>query len=359
MEASKIQANIIFSQYVAKELTKIVAKYHKSSLFLLTEATPHQLCLPLLQEVVDKYQIEVICVKGGEDYKSVTTCTQVWQELSAHGADRQSLLINLGGGLITDLGGFVASTFKRGIDFVNIPTTLLAQVDASIGGKTGVNFQGLKNEIGVFSEPIAVIVCTQFLHSLSHDNILSGFAEMIKHGLIKSPEHLAKLQSFNLEQLDYLQLQQLIAQSNAIKEWHVVSDFREGGVRKALNFGHTVGHAFESLALHQGRPLLHGHAVAHGMMVELYLSVECCGFPEKKRQEIARWLRSIYGQFEVKQADHEALLQLMAHDKKNTQGEINFSLLRDIGEMEINQHCSRALITEALVSFQQANAKKS
>lgn len=349
MEAPKIQANIIFSQHVAKELTKIVQNYPKKKVFLLTETTPHELCLPRIQSVIDEFDIRVLCIGGGEDNKSIASCEKVWQELSMHGADRKSLLINIGGGMITDLGGFVASTFKRGMDFVNIPTTLLSQVDASLGGKTGVNFGGLKNEIGVFNEPMAVIIDTNFLRTIDHANVLSGYAEMIKHGLIKSPEHLAELKQFNLEQLDYVELERLIAQSNAIKEWHVINDFRESGIRKALNFGHTVGHAFESFALHEGQPILHGHAVAYGMMAELYLSTKVCAFPEKEFQLLCTWLTSIYGKFEIKEEHCNELIELMTHDKKNSAGQINFTLLSAIGEVQINQHCSHEMLKEAII----------
>ncbi len=348
MKVPKIQANIIFSQQVAVELQKIVCKYPQKQVFLLTERVPHQLCLPFIQSVIDTYAIPVICIEGGENNKTLASCEQVWQELSARGADRKSLLINLGGGLITDLGGFVASTFKRGFDFVNIPTTLLAQVDASLGGKTGINFNGLKNEIGVFNEPIAVLINTNFLRTLDKENLLSGFAEMIKHGLIKSTAHLNDLKLFSFQGINYSRLEELIAASNEIKAWHVANDFREDGIRKALNFGHTVGHAFESYALHSGKPIQHGYAVIYGMMVELYLSVKLCGFSEQELYSLCTWFIELYGKFNIDESDYEALLELMTHDKKNESGKINFSLLKGIGEVEINQHSSLALLREAL-----------
>lgn len=353
MKASKVQANIIFSQQVTVELKKIVTKYSSNQIFLLTETIPYNHCLPLIQSVIDEYAIHVICISGGENNKSIASCEQVWRELSVRGAGRKSLLINLGGGLITDLGGFVASTFKRGIDFVNIPTTLLSQVDASLGGKTGVNFNGLKNEIGIFSEPVAVIIDTEFLKTIDKANVLSGFAEMIKHGLIKSPEHLAALKAYNLEVPDYIELERLIAQSNEIKEWHVVNDFRENGIRKALNFGHTIGHAFESHALHMNRPILHGYAVVYGMIVELYLSTRICDFSMTECQSLCAWLIKIYGKFEIQSSDYKILLELMSHDKKNVSGKINFTLLNEIGEAKINQHCSMELLHEALTFYQE------
>jgi 3-dehydroquinate synthase len=231
--------------------------------------------------------------------------------------------------------------------FVNIPTTLLAQVDASLGGKTGINFNGLKNEIGVFMEPDTVLINTGFLKTIDKKNFLSGYAEMIKHGLIKSPEHWKELQQYDLENIDYKALQEIIAHSVAVKDWHVQNDPTEKNIRKALNFGHTAGHAFESYALYRNRPILHGYAVVYGMIVELYLSHRKTGFSENEMTFISGWLFDQYGKFEVTEKDYEALYELMTHDKKNEAGRINFTLLSGIGQVEINQDCSKELIFEA------------
>ncbi|WP_339740491.1 3-dehydroquinate synthase [uncultured Sunxiuqinia sp.] len=348
MASSKIHSNIVFSQKVADELEKIVEQFPAGKVFLLTEETPKRLCLPLIEELIDRRQIKQISISGGEPNKSIRSVEQVWEFLSKNGADRKSLLINIGGGMLTDLGGFVASTFKRGMAFVNIPTTLLAQVDASLGGKTGINFNGLKNEIGVFNEPDAVIINTSFLKTIDYANFLSGYAEMLKHGLIKDPEHWDELMGYDLGDIDYVSLEEIIAHSVAVKDWHVQNDLTEKNIRKALNFGHTVGHAFESYALHSGRAILHGFAVVYGMIVELYLSAKRCGFPQDQLNEISRWLLGVYGKFEIEQSDYEALYELMTHDKKNEGSRINFTLITKIGEVSINEDCPKELIFEAL-----------
>lgn len=342
-----MDSTIIFSQQIEKELEKIISRFPSGKVFLLTEEVPDKVCFSLIQSLISRAMIRKIVIAGGESNKSIRSVEKVWEFLSKNGADRKSLLINLGGGMLTDLGGFVASTFKRGMAFVNIPTTLLAQVDASLGGKTGINFNGLKNEIGVFREPDTVLINTGFLKTIARKNFLSGYAEMIKHGLIKSPEHWKELQEFDLENIDYNALQEIIAHSVDIKGWHVRNDLTEKNIRKALNFGHTAGHAFESYALRQERPVLHGYAVVYGMIVELYLSSVKCGFDEKERTHITTWLLDKYGKFIITEEDYDPLYDLMTHDKKNEAGRINFTLLSETGQVAINQDCSKELIFEA------------
>ncbi|MGQ7869649.1 3-dehydroquinate synthase [Sunxiuqinia sp. sy24] len=353
MAPSKIHSNIIFSQQVGSELEKIVQRFPAGKVFLLTEETPERLCLPLIGPLIQDYGILCKSISGGEPNKSIRSVEQVWEFLSKNGADRNSLLINIGGGLLTDLGGFVASTFKRGMAFVNIPTTLLAQVDASLGGKTGINFNGLKNEIGVFNEPDTVIINTNFLKTIDHANFLSGYAEMLKHGLIKNPAHWEELLAYDLENVNYELLADIIAHSVAVKDWHVQNDLTEKNIRKALNFGHTVGHAFESYALHAGRPIQHGFAVVYGMIVELFLSAKACGFDQAKLNEINQWLIQTYGKFEIEPSAYDELYELMTHDKKNEGSRINFTLISAIGQVEINQDCSKELIIEALDAYRQ------
>jgi len=345
---SKVHSNIIFSQQIVTDLRKIVLKYPAGKVFLLTDQKAAGYCLPLIQSVLDEFSIQQIAIPSGEENKNIQSVGLVWDFLSNNGADRKSLLINIGGGMLTDLGGFAASTFKRGLDFVNIPTTLLAQVDASLGGKTGFNFNGLKNEIGVFMEPNSVIINTNFLKTIDHENFLSGYAEMLKHGLIKSREHWDELLAFDMENIDYNALQEIIAHSVAVKEWHVLNDLTEQNIRKALNFGHTIGHAFESYAMKTGRPILHGYAVVYGMIAELYLSVKQSGLGNDELNTISSWLIAKYGKFEIEESDFEALYQLMTHDKKNEGKRINFTLIPEIGKVEINVDCSKELIVEAL-----------
>jgi len=348
MTDSKVHSNIVFSQHIADELRKIVQMYPAEKVFLLTDKTAAGFCLPLIQQVIDEFSIRYLAIPSGEENKNIQSVGLVWDFLSNNGADRKSLLINIGGGMLTDLGGFAASTFKRGLDFVNIPTTLLAQVDASLGGKTGFNFNGLKNEIGVFMEPNSVIINTNFLKTIDRENFLSGYAEMLKHGLIKSREHWDELVTFDMENINYGVLQEIIKHSVAVKEWHVINDLREQHIRKALNFGHTIGHAFESYAMKTGRPILHGYAVVYGIIAELFLSVRKCGLKVSELDKISGWLIAKYGKFEIQEGDFEALYQLMTHDKKNEGNRINFTLIPEIGKVEINVDCPKDLILEAL-----------
>jgi 3-dehydroquinate synthase len=271
----------------------------------------------------------------------------VWSELQRLGATRHSLLINLGGGMVTDLGAFAASTFKRGISIINIPTTLLSMVDASVGGKTGFNFGGLKNEIGVFRNADCVILDTVFLKTMDEENILSGYAEMLKHGLISTEAHWAELMNFDIEHPNLKELGDLVAKSVQVKERIVTEDPTEKGIRKALNLGHTVGHAFESLAL-QRKPVLHGYAVAWGLVCELYLSVAKTGFPVEKMRQMTRFIFDHYGRMPITCDDYPTLLELMTHDKKNIGTSINFTLMGGIGDIRINQTATKEEIEEAL-----------
>ncbi|WP_372932637.1 3-dehydroquinate synthase [Mariniphaga sediminis] len=351
MGNSKIYSKIIYTTSPENELNQWIDKYEKGKVFIATEENVAQLWMPQFNSFLDKHFIRKVVVTSGEKNKKLNSVAEIWEFLSKNGADRKSLLINLGGGMLTDLAGFAASTFKRGIDFLNIPTTLLSQVDASVGGKTGINFNGLKNEIGTFKEPVAVIINSRFLQTIDPENFLSGFAEMIKHGLIKSPAHLEELENFNLKKIDYQNLQEIIRHSVEVKEYFVGHDPTEKNIRKALNFGHTVGHAFESFGMGQKNQALHGYNVAWGMIVELYLSVKECGLNEKECTKITNWLLSIYGKMNIEKDDFERLYELMTHDKKNEAGRINFTLLPEIGRIEINQHCNKELIFDALEYF--------
>jgi 3-dehydroquinate synthase len=256
----------------------------------------------------------------------------------------------LGGGMITDLGGFAGASFKRGIDTLNIPTTLMASVDAAVGGKTGINFNGLKNEIGAFHIPVCVLIDCIFLQTLDHANLLSGYAEMIKHGLIHSENVLNKLFSFELDskELNINILNELVKESVDIKERIVTEDPKEKGIRKALNLGHTIGHALESLSFEKQRPILHGHAVAAGLVSELYMSHKSCGFPIETLRRTVNFIKAYYPPFPFDCDDYEALYELMKHDKKNENGIINFTLLAQTGAIRINQHIDKEKIFESL-----------
>ena len=241
-----------------------------------------------------------------------------------------------------------AATFKRGIAYINIPTTLLSMVDASVGGKTGINFNGLKNEIGVFAPASSVLLETEFLRSLDAHNFFSGYAEMLKHGLISTPEHFAELLSFDTEQIDYAALKAMVGRSVQVKENIVEQDPKEHGIRKALNLGHTIGHAFESLALAENRPVLHGYAVAWGIVCELYLSHIKTGFPKEKMRQTIQFIKENYGAFAFNCKQYDRLYELMLHDKKNTAGIINFTLLKEVGDICLNQTADKETIFEVL-----------
>ncbi len=355
MGNSKIYSKIIYSRSLEKELLPWIEKYPKGKVFLATEETVDQLWITKFDSFFADNGIGKVVIPSGENNKKIDSVTKIWEFLSKNGADRKSLLINIGGGMLTDLAGFAASSFKRGMDFLNVPTTLLSQVDASVGGKTGINFNGLKNEIGVFKEPVAVIINTDFLKTIDDENFVSGFAEMIKHGLIHNQEHLGELKEFDIKTVDYDLLQEIIRHSVNVKEYFVANDPTEQNIRKALNFGHTVGHAFESLAMEQNRPVLHGFAVAYGMIAELFLSVEKCNFPKNEMNLLNSWLLKIYGKFEISTADFDRLFELMTHDKKNESGRINFTLLPEPGKIEINQNCEKELVLKALDYYKALN----
>ena len=349
---------LIFTNHLAEDLRQTIADCRPDRLFVLVDETTQRLCLPLVADNDCLADVHTIVIPAGDIHKGLESLAHVWQELQQHGATRHSLLINLGGGMVTDLGGFAASTFKRGIRFINIPTTLLAMVDASVGGKTGVNFGGLKNEIGVFRNAECVIIDTHFLSTLDHENILSGYAEMLKHALLGTM--LSELLTFDIEKPDLSALGRMVQKSVAVKERIVLEDPTEQGLRKALNLGHTVGHAFESFAMENSsrssllvppslQPVLHGYAVAWGLVCELYLSVVKCGFPVDKMRQTVRFIFDNYGRMPITCKDYPRLLELMTHDKKNLSASaINFTLLAGVGDIRINQTATKEEIEEAL-----------
>ena len=288
-----MEQRIIISRNLHQELATAISECEHDRLFVLTDENTEKNCWPLIKDFLCLRNAQLITIKADDTNKTLESVCHVWSELQRMGATRHSCMINLGGGMVTDLGGFAASTYKRGIDFINIPTTLLAMVDASVGGKTGINYGGLKNEIGVFNDSKYVILDTHFLQTLDRENILSGYAEMLKHGLISDEKMWAELIGF---MDDISTLNQLLADSVKVKERIVEEDPKEHGIRKALNVGHTVGHAFESFAMKKGKPILHGYAVAYGMIAELYLSAVKCGFPQDKLRQTVNFIREQYGQ---------------------------------------------------------------
>ncbi len=317
-------------------------------LFILTDQETLEHCFPLLQKTQLVDTEDVIQIKSGDTFKNINSLFYIWDYLCENEATRKSLLINLGGGMITDLGGFAAAVFKRGIRFINIPTTLLSMVDAAVGGKTGINFHGLKNEIGTFTFPEAVLINTEFLKTLDTKNFLSGYAEMLKHGLISSDKDYLEILNFDLDRIDYTKLSRLLVSSIEIKSRIVEKDPTESEIRKVLNFGHTIGHAIESYLMEIDKPVLHGYAVAWGMVCELYLSFRVFTFNKHKLIEISQFIKDNYGSFCFTCKQYDLLYELMLHDKKNTSyGNINFTLLKDVGDARINQMVSKNEVLEA------------
>lgn len=314
---------------------------------LLADETTERLCRPLLETWRRGSETADIVIRPTDTHKDLDALASVWTSLQEQRASRHSLLVNLGGGMVTDLGGFAAATFKRGMDFVNVPTTLLAMVDAAVGGKTGINFHGFKNEIGVFQKAVAVIVDTTFLRTLDAENLRSGYAEMLKHSMLQDERMWAEHISYDLDRPDLNRLQHMVGESIDVKQRIVTEDPTEKGIRKALNLGHTFGHAFETLALLQDRPQLHGYFVAWGMICELWLSAALTGFPTARMRQTVQYIKDHYGTFAFTCDDYERLYELMLHDKKNTGGVISVTLLRDIGDILIDQHPTQQDIFEA------------
>ena len=338
---------VVIAEDLGQSLKEAMEACERDKVFILMDETTERCCLPVVEAAVGLQDAKRIIIGATDTHKNLESLAHVWEELGNGGGTRHSLLINIGGGMVTDLGGFAASTFKRGINYINIPTTLLSMVDASVGGKTGINFRGLKNEIGVFNNASTVILDTQFLKTLDAENICSGYAEMLKHGLISNEQMWAELMNFDLEQPDLKLLSRMVADSVAVKERIVTEDPTEQGIRKALNLGHTVGHAFESFAL-KHQPVLHGYAVAWGLICELYLSCMKTGFPTDKMHQTVRFIKAHYGMMTITCDDYPTLLELMTHDKKNVAGIINFTLLGGIGDIRINQTATKDEIYEAL-----------
>lgn len=341
---------LIFTLDAAAEISLITEDYAPAGIFILADDhTSPLIAQPLVKSTPALRNAKSITIPSGDENKSLETLAGIWTKLSAEGANRNSLLINVGGGMVTDIGGFAASTFKRGIRFINVPTSLLGAVDAALGGKTGINFAGLKNEIGAFSHAKAVIVCSKFFETLPYSELLSGYAELLKHALIDSPESLNRALAFDLENPDWQQLQQLLRESISVKQRIVNEDPYEHGLRKALNLGHTVAHALESIAMKRGHAMPHGHAVATGLVTDLVLSNIKSGFSSDIISNVARYVKTYYPMPEISCSEYPELISLMRHDKKNrSASEINFTLLRRPGEVEINSPATPEEITEAL-----------
>jgi 3-dehydroquinate synthase len=343
-------SNSIYSGVVGwSRLQEIIYEYKKSGIYILVDENTRGLCLPILKEKCSGLEdAMVIEIHSSESNKTIASVEKIWQQLVVGNAVRKSLMICLGGGLTTDVGGFAAATFKRGINFVHIPTTLLAMVDAALGGKTGVNLNSIKNQIGVFALPQAVFIFDEFLRTLPDRQKLSGYAEMLKHAMIHSEELFEKFIILNSHEKVCNELN--ILESASVKMEIVNSDFTETGLRKALNFGHTIGHAIESYSQkYDSDPLLHGEAIAIGLICETFISMRMFGLDKNDLKRLSNLVCWHFPHYRFKPGPGNELLALMCHDKKNaSSSQLNFSLIRKIGEPVYDQFPGEKLILESL-----------
>lgn len=349
MEALQNNDHYIHFESGLAPLVDIIATKKYSKIFVFADSTTAEVCLPVFRSFLpDLEEFDIIETDPGEANKNIDFCIGIWKTLLDFEADRRCLMINLGGGVITDMGGFVASTYKRGIDFINIPTTLLSQVDASVGGKTGIDIDNVKNMVGTFSLPQAVFIEQAFLKTLPQREMLSGFAEMIKHGLIADAAYYQALKAKPYTTVDA----QTIYHSVSIKNEVVLADPLEKDLRKILNFGHTIGHAVESYALENDKmPLTHGEAIAIGMICEAHLSHKYCNLTAAELSDISTYILATYPKYVLKPQTFEALLALMQSDKKNEDGCIMFSLLEQIGKCTYNCKITKEDIFNSLTYY--------
>ena len=345
MTALQLKDYNIFIGQTDSELSKIISKGNYSKVVILVDENTHRDCLPILAKKINT-DFQIIEIHSGELHKNLDSCRYIWEEMMKSEMDRHSLLINLGGGVIGDMGGFCASTFMRGIDFIQVPTTLLSQVDASIGGKLGIDFNSIKNSIGLFKNPQAVFVDPIYLKTLPEGEIRSGFAELFKHALIADVDLWIDLNHLN--DLSTIDWPPTLIHSLRIKQQIVEKDPYEKGLRKALNFGHTIGHAVESFSLRTDKPLLHGEAIAIGMVCESWLSNQAGNLSPNELKEITAFVQKFYPPYIFDEIHFPEILAYMKKDKKNRGGAINFTFLPAIGQVQINQTCSEKLIEESI-----------
>ena len=342
-----LTSNLIFmGEDSYRMLNKYVSDKSFSSVFVLVDSNTKKDCLPKFMTQIN-FDVMALEIPSGEAYKTVETCLEIWDFLSANGADRKTLLINLGGGVVTDIGGFAASCFRRGIAFLHIPTTLLGMVDAAIGGKNGVDLKHLKNQIGVVKQPGMILYDFQYLSTLPLKEIKSGFAEAVKHGLIQSNSYFDDCVS--LENLNAQSVLPIIEESIQIKLNIVLQYTDEKGIRKALNFGHTLGHAIETyrMGLEPSKQLLHGEAIAIGLVLESYISKELLGFPNQNLETLRDFIDTTYTKQFFSVQEQTEIINLMKFDKKNVGNDINFVLLEDVGKPILDCKVSNDLIYKA------------
>jgi 3-dehydroquinate synthase len=331
---------------IQRILTEEVASH--SATFILCDNNTNEHCVRFLLETIPSLnEVPIIEIPEGEESKSLEIVAQLYEELLHHNADRQSLLLNVGGGVISDLGGFVASTYKRGIDFINIPTTVMAQVDAAMGGKCGIDLMGVKNAVGLFSWPKSVLVFTGFLNTLPEKELKSGFAEMLKHALIADAEYWEALSHVNAHEASHIAV--FVKRSNEIKSDITKQDPNEHSVRKKLNYGHTFGHAIESFFLSKSEPITHGNAVAWGMVFENRIAVKLGILGTSLAQTIETRILDIFEPLpSFNEEETEIVFQFLLNDKKNTKGLFHFSLIQNIGDCLIQVEVSEEIAREVI-----------
>ncbi|MGB1268914.1 MAG: 3-dehydroquinate synthase [Flavobacteriaceae bacterium] len=353
MKAITSQNSIIyFNTECYSALNSHIANENYSKIVIIADENTFENCYPIfIKQLQASIEIEVIQIEAGEEHKNIDTCSGVWNALSELNIDRKCLIINIGGGVVTDLGGFVASTYKRGVAYINVPTSLLAMVDASVGGKTGVDLGTIKNQIGVINTSKMVLIDTTFLNTLPQNEMRSGLAEMLKHGLIQNEVYWDKMS--DLSKLNANDLNSLIYESVIIKNSVVTEDPTEQGLRKALNFGHTLGHAIESYCLENNHKttLLHGEAVAIGMILACYISTKLTGLDTSTCNHIKSTILNLFERTHFTTEDITAIIELMKYDKKNSHGNVNFVLLNAIGKTVIDCKVSNNLIIESFTYY--------
>lgn len=319
-----------------------------SQVFIICDTNTKAHCLPYFFDMQNFISPpKILTFPNGEEHKNIFTCTDLWNKLSKESADRNSLIINLGGGVVTDLGGFVASTYQRGISFINIPTSLLAMVDAAVGGKTGVDLGALKNQIGIINNPDIVIIDIEFLKTLPQSHFYSGIAEILKHGLISGNDYWDRVRNLDLE--DLVDFENVIWESIEIKQKIVLQDPFENNLRKTLNYGHTLGHAIESFYLEDKskKTLLHGEAIGIGLILESFISYKLLNFPKQSLNMVVDAVLRYFKKQDFDEKEIEQILYLLQFDKKNRNGEVRFVLMENIGSCSIDNTVPKDLIISA------------
>jgi 3-dehydroquinate synthase len=345
-----ILETIIFSSRIAQDLIRYLDTKKYSRLGVIMDSHTAKFCYPIVSRHLPEHTS--FAFEAGEIHKTLDTCRDIWGWMTENSFDRKTLILNIGGGVTGDMGGFCASTYKRGIRFINMPTTLLSQVDASVGGKLGIDFNGFKNHIGVFNQPEGVLISEEFLTTLPESELRSGYAEVIKHGLIRNENYFNSLKTNNWQNQSW---KDIISVSVGIKREVVDKDPKEKGLRKILNFGHTIGHAIESHYLDTPFHLLHGEAIAIGMIAEAYLSHKFLRMPIEHLDIISQKLLAVFGKIHIDREDFDPIIDLCFQDKKNDGNVLNFSLLKRIGTCDFNIVVGKEAITEALEYYNQTD----